>query len=164
VFVKDDTVLEGRMPRGVTVVAALSILGGANLILGGIGNVLSPPVISASDLAGLVLPAGTLALISTIFLFLAFVALGLGSLKILVGLVLRTGKSWAWKLGIVTSISSIFLDASSLGVSSGLLTGNGIEFPTSVVAIIYLTRPYVKAFYRNVPGIVPETKISELGS
>jgi len=32
-----------------------------------------------------------------------------------------------------------------------LLTGNGIEFPTSIIAIIYLTRPYVKAFYRNVP-------------
>jgi hypothetical protein len=95
VFVKHDVVLEGRMPRGVTVIAALSILGGANLILGGTGNVLSPPVIIASDLAGIVLPAGTLALVSTIFLFLAFVALGLGSLKILAGLVLRTGKSWA---------------------------------------------------------------------
>jgi len=158
VFLKHDTVLEGRMPRGVTVVAALSILGGANLILGGIGNVLSPPVISASDLAGIVLPAGTLALISTIFLFLAFVALGLGCLKILTGLVLRTGKSWAWGLGIATSISSIFLDASSLGISSGLVTGNGIEFPTSVVAIVYLTRPYVKAFYRNVPDIGSQSK------
>src|SRR5712691_333176 len=155
VFVKHDAVVEGRMPRGVTVIAALSILGGANLVLGGIGNVLSPPVISASDLAGIVLPAGTLALISTIFLFLAFVALGLGSLKILTGLVLRTGKSWAWGLGIATSVSSLFLDASSLGVSSGL-TANAIEFPTSVVAIIYLTRPYVKAFYRNVPGTVTE--------
>ena len=164
VFVKQDVVLEGRMPRGVTIIAALSILGGANLILGGIGNFLSPPVISASELAGIVLPAGTLALISTIFLFLAFVALGLGSLKILTGLVLRTGKSWAWMLGIATSIASIFLDASSLGVSSGLLTANAIEFPTSVVAIIYLTRPYVKAFYRNVPGTVPETKSSEPGS
>jgi hypothetical protein len=111
VFVKHDAVVEGRMPRGVTIVAALSILGGINLILGGVGNVLSPPVISASDLAGIVLPAGTLALISTIFLLLAFVALGLGSLKILTGLVLRTGKSWAWGLGIATSISSIFLDA-----------------------------------------------------
>jgi hypothetical protein len=158
VFVKHDVVLEGRMPRGVTVVAALSILGGANLILGGIGNVLNPPVISASDLAGIVLPAGTLALISTIFLFLAFVAVGLGSLKILAGLVLRTGKSWIWSLGIATSISSIFLDASSLGVSSGLATGNGIEFPTSIVAIIYLTRPYVKAFYRNIPDPGPQTK------
>ena len=158
VFLKHDTVLEGRMPRGVTVVAALSILGGANLILGGIGNVLSPPVISASDLAGIVLPAGTLALVSTIFLFLAFVALGLGCLKILTGLVLRTGKSWAWGLGIATSISSIFLDASSLGISSGLVTGNWIEFPTSVVAIVYLTRPYVKAFYRNVPDTGPQSK------
>jgi hypothetical protein len=158
VFLKHDTALEGRMPRGVTVVAALSILGGANLILGGIGNVLSPPVISASDLAGIVLPAGTLALISTVFLFLAFVALGLGCLKILTGLVLRTGKSWAWGLGIATSIASIFLDASSLGISSGLVTGNGIEFPTSVVAIVYLTRPYVKAFHRNVPDTGPQSK------
>jgi len=33
-----------------------------------------------------------------------------------------------------------------------LLTGNGIEFPTSIIAIIYLTRPYVKAFYRNALG------------
>jgi len=91
-------------------------------------------------------------------LLLAFVALALGSLKILAGLVLRTGKSWAWSLGIATSISSIFLDASSLGASpellSGLLTGNGIEFPTSIIAIIYLTRPYVKAFYRNIPDQV----------
>ncbi len=115
-------------------------------------------VISASDFAGIGLPAGTIGLISTIFLLLAFVALALGSLKILSGLVLRTGKSWAWSLGIATSISSIFLDASSLGASpellSGLLTGNGIEFPTSIIAIIYLTRPYVKAFYRNIPDQV----------
>ena len=155
VFVKHDTVLEGRMPRGVTVIAALSILGGANLILAGVGNILFPPV-NVSDLAGAGLSSGTIGLISTIFSLLAFVALGLGSLKILAGLVLRTGKSWAWSLGIATSISSIFLDASSLGTSpellSGLLTGNGIEFPTSIIAIIYLTRPYVKAFYRNALG------------
>src|SRR5437899_2601160 len=157
VFVKHDTVLEGRMPRGVTVIAALSILGGANLILAGVGNILFPPV-NVSDLAGAGLSSGTIGLISTIFLLLAFVALGLGSLKILAGLVLRTGKSWAWSLGIATSISSIFLDASSLGASpellSGLLTGNGIEFPTSIIAIIYLTRPYVKAFYRKTPAQV----------
>jgi len=155
VFVKHDTVLEGRMPRGVTVIAALSILGGANLILAGVGNILFPPV-NVSDLAGAGLSSGTIGLISTIFSLLAFVALGLGSLKILAGLVLRTGKSWAWSLGIATSISSIFLDASSLGTSpellSGLLTGNGIEFPTSIIAIIYLTRPYVKAFYRKALG------------
>ena len=155
VFVKHDTVLEGRMPRGISFIAALSILGGANLILAGVGNILFPPIITASDFAGIGLPAGTIGLISIILLLLAFVALALGSLKILAGLVLRTGKSWAWSLGIATSISSIFLDASSLGASpellSGLLTGNGIEFPTSIIAIIYLTRPYVKAFYRNVP-------------
>ncbi len=158
VFVKHDVVAEGRMPRGVTVVAALSILGGADLILGGIGNVLSPPVISASDLAGMVLPAGTLALISTIFLFLAFVALGLGSLRILAGLVLRTGENWAWWFGIVTCVCSIFLDASSLGISSVLLTSNSIELPTSVLSIIYLTRPYVRAFYRKVPNLGLLTK------
>jgi hypothetical protein len=141
----------------------LSILGGANLILGGVGNVLSPPVISASDLAGIVLPAGTIALVSTIFLFLAFVALGLGSLKILVGLVLRTGRKWAWNLGTVTSVSSIFLDASSLGISSGSLVGNGLEFPTSLIAIIYLTGPYVKAFYTNAGGTVIQSKGSEPG-
>jgi len=167
VLVKHDTVLEGRMPRGVSFIAALSILGGANLILAGVGNILFPPVINTSDLAGIGLPAGTVALISTIFLLLAFVALALGSLKILAGLVLRTGKSWAWSLGIATSISSIFLDASSLGASpellSGLLTGNGIEFPTSIIAIIYLTRPYVKVFYRNVPGAVTQTKGFEPG-
>ena len=158
VFVKHDTVLEGKMPRGVTVIAALSILGGANLILAGVGNILFPPVLNTSDFAGIGLPAGTIGLISTILLILAFVALALGSLKILAGLVLRTGKSWAWSLGIATSISSIFLDASSLGASpellSGLLTGNGIEFPTSIIAIIYLTRPYVKAFYRKTPAPV----------
>jgi len=159
VLVRHDIAVEGRMPRGVTVVAALSILGGANLILGGIGNVLSPPLINASDLAGIVLPAGTLALISTIFLLLAFVAVALGSLKILTGLMLRTGKSWAWSLAIATSISSIFLDASSLGVNSGLLTGNGIEFPTSIVTIIYLTRPYVRAFYRTTRIPAPSTNL-----
>src|SRR5437764_5293492 len=51
VFVKHDTVLEGRMPRGISFIAALSILGGANLILAGVGNILFPPVITASDFA-----------------------------------------------------------------------------------------------------------------
>ena len=151
VLVKHDTVVEGRMPRGVTVIAALSILGGANLLLGGIGEILSPPVINSPDLVGIVLPAGTLELISSLLLFLAYVALGIGSLKVLAGLVLRTGKSWAWALGLVASAFSIFFDASSLGINSGSLIGNSIELPTSVVAIVYLTRPYVRAFYRNVP-------------
>jgi hypothetical protein len=153
VFSKHDTSLEGRMPRGVTVIAALSILGGANLILGGIGNILSPPAINEPDLAGIVLPAGTLSLIQSIVLVLAVVAIMLGSLKVLAGLVLRTGKNWAWVLGIAASVSSIFLDASSLGVNSVLLTSNSIELPTSVVAIVYLTRPYVRAFYRKVPDL-----------
>jgi hypothetical protein len=152
VLAKHDTVVEGRMPRGVTVIAALSILGGANLVLGGIAEVLSPPVINSSDLVGLVLPAGTLALISSFLLFLAFIALGIGSVKILAGLVLRTGKSWAWALGLAASIFSIFFDASSLGINPGSLIANSIELPTSLIAIIYLTRPYVRAFYRNVPG------------
>ena len=150
VLAKHDTVVEGRMPQGVTVIAALSILGGANLVLGGIGEILSPPVINSPDLVGVVLPAGVLALISSILLFLAFVALGIGSVKIFAGLVLRTGKSWAWALGLVSSVFSIFFDASSLGINSGSLIGNSIEFPTSLIAIIYLTRPYVRAFYRNV--------------
>ena len=151
VFTKHDTVVEGRMPRGITVIAALSILGGANLVLGGIAEILSPPVFNSPELAGVVLPAGTLALISSILLFLAFVALGIGSVKILAGLVLRTGKSWAWALGIAASVFSIFFDASSLGINPASLIANSIELPTSIVAIIYLTRPYVRAFYRNVP-------------
>lgn len=154
VFVKHDTTVEGRMPRGVTAVAALSILGGANLILGGIGNILSPPAFNEPDLAGTMLPAADLALISAIFSVLAFVALGLGSLKILAGLVLRSGRHWAWGLGLATSIISMFLDASSLGVNTSVLASS-LEIPTSIIAIGYLTRPYVKSFYRNVP-IIPQ--------
>ena len=150
VFAKHDTFIEGRMPRGITVIAALSILGGANLILGGIAEVLSPPVFNSPELVGVVLPAGTLTLISSILLFLAIVALGIGSVKILAGLVLRTGKSWAWALGLAASVFSIFFDASSLGINPGSLIANSIELPTSLIAIIYLTRPYVRAFYRNV--------------
>ena len=152
VLTKRDTVLEGRMPPGVTVVAALSILGGANLVLGGIAEILSPPLVNSPDLVGVVLPAGTLALLSSILLFLAFIALGIGAVKILAGLVLRTGKGWAWAFGLAGSVCSVFFDASSLGVNSGSLIANSIELPTSLVAIIYLTRPYVRAFYRNVPG------------
>jgi hypothetical protein len=154
VLEKHDTVLEGRMPRGVTVIAAFSILGGANLVLGGIAEILSPPVINSPDLLGVVLPAGTLALISSILLFLAIIALGIGSVKILAGLVLRTGKNWAWALGLAASVFSIFFDTSSLGINPGSLIANSIELPTSLIAIIYLTRPYVRAFYRNVPGNV----------
>ena len=154
VFGKHDNVVERRMPQGVTVIAALSILGGANLVLGGIAEILSPPAINSPDLVGIVLPAGTLALISSILLFLAFFALGIGSVKILAGLVLRTGKSWAWAIGLVASVFSLFFDASSLGINSGSLIGNSIELPSSLIAIIYLTRPYVRAFYRNVPNNV----------
>jgi len=148
---KHDPAIEGRMPRGVTIVAGLSILGGANLVLGGIGNVLSPPPITEPDLVGIVLPAGTLAVLSTILLFLAIIAVALGSLKIVAGLVLRTGKIWAWAMGIAASVASLFLDASSLGVSTGLLTSNGLELVTSIIAIVYLTRPYVRSFYRSNP-------------
>jgi len=149
---KHDPTIEGRIPRGVTVIAALSILSGANLIAAGIFNIFTPVTLSSAgllDLAGTGLASPVLSFISAIFLVLAIAALILGSLKLLTGLVLRTGKRWAWILALVTSVCSIFLDAGSLGVSYSTIISSTVELPTSLLAIFYLTRPYVRSFYRG---------------
>ena len=147
---KKDSAIEGTLPGGITVISALSILGGANLIAAGIFNIFTPVTLSSAgllDLAGTSISGPVLSFISAIFLVLAIIAVILGSLKLLTGLVLRTGKRWAWILGLVTSVSSIFFDASSLGVSYSTIATSTIEFPTSLLSIYYLTRPYVRSFY-----------------
>ena len=145
---KKDLAIEGRIPRGVTVIAALSIFGGANLVVAGIFSILYPEPASAVDFAGLTAP--DIALVQNILLVIAVLGVILGIFKILTGLVLRNGKKWAWSLGMVASALSLTLDASSLGVYS-TITASSIEFPTSLLAIIYLTRPYVRAFYGRGP-------------
>ncbi|HEX4920903.1 MAG TPA: hypothetical protein VFV92_09215 [Candidatus Bathyarchaeia archaeon] len=157
---KHDPTIEGTIPKGVTVIAALSILSGANLIAAGIFNIFTPVTLSSTgllELAGTSLAGPVLSFISTIFLALAIAALVLGSLKLLTGLILRTGKKWAWTLALVTSVCSIFLDAGSLGVSYSTVISSTVEFPTSLLAILYLTRPYVKAFYRRKSSSVVST-------
>ncbi len=145
---KHDPAIEGKIPRGVTVIAALSIFGGANLILAETFNTLYPAPLSPSDLAGL--STTDITLVQNILLALSLLAVIFGSSKILTGLILRNGKPWIWTLGIVTSALSLTLDASSLGAYS-TVTASSLEAPTSLLAIIYLTRPYVRAFYGRGP-------------
>jgi hypothetical protein len=147
-FTKRDPVVEGRIPNGVTVVAALSILGGANLVVAGVFNIIYPEPSSAADFVGLA-PA-EITLVADILLVLAALAVIVGAFKVLTGLVLRSGKKWAWTLGMVASVLSLSLDASSLGAYS-TITASSIEFPTSLLAIIYLTRLHVRAFYGRSP-------------
>ena len=143
---KHDPTAEGMIPRGITVVAALSILGGANLLASGVFNIIYPEPQTATDFLGLT-PSEVI-LLSNILLVLAILAVVLGSFKILTGLVLRSGRRWAWRLGLIASIFSLFLDASSFGAYSAI-TASSVEFPTSILAIFYLTRPYVRSFYRK---------------
>jgi hypothetical protein len=141
---KHDPTVEQRIPRGVTVIAALSIVGGANLIVAGIFSILYPEPATGADFAGL--SASDIALVQTILAVLSVLAVMFGIFKILTGLILRNGKRWAWTLGMVASALSLTLDASSLGAYS-TVTASTLEAPTSILAIIYLTRPYVRRFY-----------------
>jgi hypothetical protein len=155
-------------PIGVTIIAILSIIGGAFSLIGGIGLIaigvilpLVPPpaAFNQSELQGNLtagqapIPAVPPPVDTSMFAQSLFVGLGVlaGAVLIAIAIVsfvvaygLLKGRRWAWTVTIILSIISIVWNAITL--AGGNFFGI-VSIVVSGIIIYYLYRPHVKAFF-----------------
>jgi uncharacterized membrane protein YagU involved in acid resistance len=160
-------------PTGVTIIAILTIIGGAFSLIFGIGLItlgavlptLPPSVFNQSQLQGNLtidgqappIPPGTpppMALQS----FLGGLGIAFGAVLVAIGIVsfvvaygLLKGKGWAWTVTIILSIISIVWNAITIVTAANF--GGIISIIISAIIIYYLYRPHVKAYFGK--GVSP---------
>ncbi|MGA8842488.1 MAG: hypothetical protein WB511_02805 [Nitrososphaeraceae archaeon] len=133
--------MQGKRPRGVTIISILMIISGVASILIGLailaGSISLSLVAQGSDvgaLAGVLMGVGGLT-----------IALGIASLVIAWGLI--NAKRWAWILTVIISIISII--TSIAGIASGALF-HIINLIIYGIILYYLYRPEVKSYFSRV--------------
>jgi hypothetical protein len=161
-------------PLGVTIIAILNIIGGAIMLIFGIGLItlgavlpLAPPsVINQPELQGN-LTAGQVPIPPTspestmiaqdlfggfsIAIGIVLIAIAIVSFVVAYGLL--KGKGWAWTVTLILSIISIVFNAISIAATAGANLGGIISIIISAVIIYYLYRPHVKAYFGK--GVSP---------
>ena len=157
-------------PIGVTIIAILTIIGGAFSLIFGIGLItlgavlptLPPSVFNQSQLQGNLtdgqapIPPGTppMALQSLLGgLGIAFgaVLVAIGVVSFIVAYGLLKGRGWAWTVTIILSIISIVWNAITIATAANF--GGIISIIISAIIIYYLYRPHVKAYFGK--GVSP---------
>lgn len=129
-----------QRPTGVTILAVLQILGG--LIFFGLG-VLLMAVAGLIGLAGLTDTTVFPAFIgSAVIGIIGVVMLVIGVLSFAVAYGYWNGLGWSWTLGIAITVIGILMSIPSL--PQGII-GLAIE----ALILYYLTRPYVKTWFKK---------------
>jgi hypothetical protein len=156
-------------PIGVTIIAILNIIGGAFMLVFGIGLItlgailptLPPSVFNQTDIQGnltaeqLPIPppapsssGSPMALQS----FLGGLGIAFGAVLVAIAIVsfvvaygLLKGKGWAWTLAIILSIISIVWNAITLATAANF--GGIISIIISGIILYYLFRPHVKEYF-----------------
>jgi hypothetical protein len=160
-------------PLGVTIIAILNIIGGAIMLIFGIGLIilgavlptLPPSVFNQSQIQGNLtagqvppIPAGAppMALQSLLGgLGIAFgaVLVALAVVSFIVAYGLLKGRGWAWTVTLILSIISIVWNAITIATAANF--GGIISIIISAVIIYYLYRPHVKAYFGK--GVSPSS-------
>jgi hypothetical protein len=157
-------------PTGVTIIAILTIIGGAFSLIFGIGLVtlgavlptLPPSVFNQSQLQGnltagqVPIPSGTppmalQSLLGGIGIAFGAVLVAIGIVSFIVAYGLLKGKGWAWTVTIILSIISIVWNAITIATAANF--GGIISIIISAIIIYYLYRPHVKAYFGK--GVSP---------
>jgi hypothetical protein len=151
-------------PLGVTIIAILDIIGGAFMLIFGIGLItlgavlptLPPSVFNQTDIQGNLTAAqipippsdSPMALQS----FLGGLGIAFGAVLIALAIVsfivaygLLKGKGWAWTVAIILSIISMVWNAITLVTAANF--GGIISIIISGIILYYLFRPHVKAYF-----------------
>jgi len=152
-------------PIGVTIIAILTIIGGAFSLIFGIGLItlgvvlptLPPSVFNQSQIQGNLtdgqappIPPGTppMALQS----LLGGLGIAFGAVLVVIGIVsfivaygLLKGRGWAWTATIILSIISIVWNAITIATAANF--GGMIPIIIDAIIIYYLYRPHVKAYF-----------------
>jgi hypothetical protein len=131
---------------GITIIAALNVISGIIMIVGGAGlaaigsalpamTTVNPNQGGQMALVGL-LGAGGAAVRAVLII--------LGIISFVVAWGLLKGKGWAWTVTLVLSVISLIMGIISV---VGGNVGGIVNVIISAVVIYYLYRPYVKAYF-----------------
>ena len=143
-------------PTGVTIIAILNIIGGAIMLLIGIGLAIAGAVIplvpqsefqqqqqnlTAGDVDLSQVPPS---LVGGGFLVIGGILIAIGIVSFVVAYGLLKGRRWAWTLTVILSIISIVLAAISIAAGS---IPSIISIIISGIILYYLYRPHVKVYF-----------------
>jgi uncharacterized membrane protein (UPF0136 family) len=152
-------------PTGVTIIAILTIIGGAFSLIFGIGLItlgavlptLPPSVFNQTDIQGNMTagqqlpipspdsPMALQSLLGGIGIAFGAVLVAIGIVSFIVAYGLLKGRGWAWTVTIILSIISIVWNAITLVTAANF--GGIISIIISGIIIYYLYRPHVKAYF-----------------
>jgi hypothetical protein len=153
-------------PLGVTIIAILQIIGGAFMLVFGIGLItlgaflptLPPSAFNQTDIQGnltaaqIPLPPPSSDSPMAVQSFLSGLGIAFGAVLVAIAIVsfvvaygLLKGKRWAWTLSIILSIISIVWNAITLITAANF--GGIISIIISGIILYYLFRPHVKAYF-----------------
>jgi hypothetical protein len=147
-----ETKVSGARPLGVTIIGILEVLAG---IVGIFGSVV---IFFASGVSGAVAGGfvGGLAGFAAGF-FLGGFALIVALITLAVGFGLLRGSGWAWTFGVIISVINVIIGlvdiaggsvrALSMGFLGTSLFGGVGTLVLSLIILVYLYRPNVKAFF-----------------
>jgi hypothetical protein len=157
-------------PIGVTIIAILNIIGGALMLIFGIGLItlgavlptLPPSAFNQSGLQGNLtagqapIPAGPPPmalqfLLGGVGIAFGAVLVALAVVSFIVAYGLLKGRRWAWTITIILSIISIVWNAITVATAANF--GGIISIIISGIIIYYLYRPHVKAYFGK--GVSP---------
>jgi Predicted membrane protein (DUF2127) len=152
-------------PTGVTIIAILTIIGGAFSLIFGTGLItlgavlptLPPSVFNQSQIQGNLtggqappIPPGTPPM--AVQSFLGGLGIAFGAVLVAIGIVsfivaygLLKGRGWAWTVTIILSIISIVWNAITIATAANF--GGIISIIIDAIIIYYLYRPHVKAYF-----------------
>ncbi|HZB81168.1 MAG TPA: hypothetical protein VE264_07825 [Nitrososphaera sp.] len=153
-------------PLGVTIIAILQIIGGAFMLIFGIGLItlgaflptLPPSAFNQTDIQGnltaaqIPIPPPSSDSPMAVQSFLGGLGIAFGAVLVAIAVVsfvvaygLLKGKGWAWTVSIILSIISIVWNAITLITAANY--GGIISIIISGIIIYYLFRPHVKAYF-----------------
>ena len=157
-------------PTGVTIIAILNIIGGAIMLIFGIGLItlgavlptLPPSVFNQSELQGNLTagqapippsapPMALQSLLGGFGIAFGAVLVALAIVSFIVAYGLLKGRGWAWTVTIILSIISIVWNAITIATAANF--GGIVSIIISGIILYYLYRPHVKAYFGKVGRI-----------
>jgi hypothetical protein len=157
-------------PLGVTIIAILQIIGGAFMLIFGIGLItlgaflptLPPSAFNQTDIQGNMTaaqipmppsadsPMAVQSFLSGLGIAFGAVLVAIAIVSFVVAYGLLKGKGWAWTVSIILSIISIVWNAITLVTAANY--GGIISIIISGIILYYLFRPHVKAYFGKGVG------------
>jgi hypothetical protein len=154
----------------VTIIAILNIIGGAIMLIFGIGLItlgavlptLPPSVFNQSELQGNLTagqapippsapPMALQSLLGGFGIAFGAVLVALAIVSFIVAYGLLKGRGWAWTVTIILSIISIVWNAITIATAANF--GGIVSIIISGIILYYLYRPHVKAYFGKVGRI-----------